>query len=107
MLNSQPDIAQQQALVRLAELQLRVARNQLLPRLSLDTLDQLNGLGQQLDSEEAVLARYTLKALNPIVADMEKSAGRNANPVNYSSFSTTESGLAVPPPSAIGRLPAK
>ena len=36
MLNFQPDIAQQQTLVRLAELQLLIARNQLLPPLSLN-----------------------------------------------------------------------
>ena len=35
MLNFQPDIVQQQILVRVAELQLLIARNQLLPQLSL------------------------------------------------------------------------
>ena len=41
----QPDIAQQKVLVRVAEMQLLIARNQLLPRLSLDALYQLNALG--------------------------------------------------------------
>ena len=55
MLNFQPDIVQQQILVRVAELQLLIARNQLLPQLSLNALYQFNGLGQQLDSAEAVM----------------------------------------------------
>ena len=38
MLNFQPDIVQQQLLVRVAELQLLIARNQLLPQLSLRAL---------------------------------------------------------------------
>ena len=46
MLESQPDIAQQRALVRLAEIQLLLARNQLLPYLKLNDLYQINGLGR-------------------------------------------------------------
>ena len=65
MLNFQPDIVQQQILVRVAELQLLIARNQLLPQLSLNALYQLNGLGQQLDSAEAVMTGAALKALEP------------------------------------------
>ena len=65
MLNFQPDIVQQQILVRVAELQLLIARNQLLPQLSLNALYQLNGLGQQLDSAEAVMTGATIKALEP------------------------------------------
>ena len=45
MLAFQPDIVQQQLLVRLTELQLLVARNQLLPQLNLNALYQINGLG--------------------------------------------------------------
>ena len=45
MLAFQPDIVQQQLLVRLTELQLLLARNQLLPQLNLNALYQFNGLG--------------------------------------------------------------
>ena len=55
MLNFQPDIVQQQILVRVAELQFLIARNQLLPQLNFNALYQFNGLGQQLDSAEAVM----------------------------------------------------
>jgi outer membrane protein TolC len=48
MLVEQPDIAQQKRLVRLSELQLLLARNQLLPQLELQTLYQLNGLGPHI-----------------------------------------------------------
>ncbi len=53
MLAFQPDIVQQQLLVRVAELQLLIARNQLLPQLNLNALYQFNGLGQHLDNAEA------------------------------------------------------
>ena len=75
MLTFQPDIVQQQILVRVAELQLLVARNQLLPQLNLSVLYQLNGLGQQLDNAEAVMTGATIKALDPVVAAQQRAAG--------------------------------
>ena len=47
MVTFQPDIVQQQLLVRVAELQLLLARNQLLPVLNFNALYQFNGLGRQ------------------------------------------------------------
>ena len=96
MLNFQPDIVQQQILVRVAELQLLIARNQLLPQLSLQALYQLNGLGQQLDSAEAVMTGATLKALNPVIANMQRAAGLNSQPGNYSNFVTVAGRLHLP-----------
>ena len=64
MLESQPDIVQQKDIVRLAEYQLLLARNQPLPQLSLTSLDQFNGLGQQLDAPAAVMIGAMLKALS-------------------------------------------
>ena len=75
MLTFYPDIVQQQIAVRVAELQLVIARNQLLPQLNLNLLYQLNGLGQQLDSAEAVMTGATIKALEPVVAAKERAAG--------------------------------
>jgi outer membrane protein TolC len=98
MLSFQPDIVQQQILVRVAELQLLVARNQLLPQLSLNALYQFNGLGQQLDSAEAVMTGATLKALNPVIAAKERAAGLNANPGNYSNFITWQVGFTFQMP---------
>ncbi len=98
MLNFQPDIVQQQLLVRVAELQLLIARNQLLPQLSLNALYQLNGLGQNLDSAEAVMTGATLKALNPVIANMERSAGLNSQPGNYSNFVTWQVGFTFQAP---------
>src|SRR6185312_13852807 len=86
MVTFQPDIVQQQLLVRVAELQLLIARNQLLPQLNLNVLYQLNGLGQQLDSAEAVMTGATIKALEPVVAARQRSAGLLANPGNYNNF---------------------
>ena len=61
MMESQPDVVQQTVLVRLTELQLLMARNQLLPLSSPDLLHAMNQLGQAnlLGSivRDAVLAR--------------------------------------------------
>jgi outer membrane protein TolC len=98
MLNFQPDIVQQQILVRVAELQLLIARNQLLPQLSLQALYQFNGLGQQLDSAEAVMTGATLKALNPVIANMQRAAGLNSQPGNYNNFVTWQVGFTFQVP---------
>jgi outer membrane protein TolC len=98
MINFQPDIVQQQLLVRVAELQLLIARNQLLPQLSLNALYQLNGLGQQLDSAEAVMTGATLKALNPVIANMQRAAGLNTQPGTYSNFVTWQVGFTFQQP---------
>jgi outer membrane protein TolC len=86
MITFQPDIVQQQLLVRIAELQLLIARNQLLPQLNLNVLYQLNGLGQQLDNAEAVMTGATIKALEPVVAARERAAGLLSNPGFYNNF---------------------
>jgi outer membrane protein TolC len=98
MINFQPDIVQQQLLVRVAELQLLIARNQLLPQLSMNALYQLNGLGQQLDSAEAVMTGSTLKALNPVIANMQRAAGLNSQPGSYSNFVTWQVGFTFQAP---------
>jgi outer membrane protein TolC len=98
MLNFQPDIVQQQLLVRVAELQLLIARNQLLPQLNANFLYQLNGLGQQLDSAEAVMTGATLKALNPVIANMQRAAGLQQQPGMYSNFVTWQAGFTFQMP---------
>ena len=98
MLNFQPDIVQQQILVRVAELQLLIARNQLLPQLSLQALYQLNGLGQNLDSAESIMTGATLKALNPVIANMQRAAGLNSQPGNYNNFVTWQVGFTFQVP---------
>ncbi len=98
MLSFQPDIVQQQILVRVAELQLLIARNQLLPQLSMNALYQFNGLGQQLDTAEAVMTGATLKALNPVIANEQRAAGLNQNPGNYNNFITWQVGFTLQMP---------
>jgi outer membrane protein TolC len=98
MLSFQPDIVQQQILVRVAELQLLIARNQLLPQLSMNALYQFNGLGQQLDAAEAVMTGSTLKALNPVIANQQRAAGLNQNPGLYNNFITWQVGFTFQMP---------
>ncbi|APW63135.1 TolC family protein [Paludisphaera borealis] len=98
MVTFQPDIVQQQLLVRVAELQLLIARNQLLPQLNLSVLYQLNGLGQQLDSAEAIMTGATLKALEPVVAAKQRAAGVQAQAGDYNNFRTWQVGFSFQMP---------
>src|SRR5271157_6111046 len=98
MVTFQPDIVQQQLLVRIAELQLLVARNQLLPQLNLSVLYQLNGLGQQLDNAEAVMTGATIKALDPIIRNKELAAGLPGNSGYYNNFHTWQVGFTFQMP---------
>ena len=98
MLSFYPDIVQQEIAVRIAELQLVIARNQLLPQLNLNLLYQLNGLGQQLDSAEAVMTGSTIKALEPVVAAKERAAGLLSNPGFYNNFHTWQVGFTFQMP---------
>jgi outer membrane protein TolC len=98
MLTFQPDIVQQQLLVRVAELQLLVARNQLLPQLNLNALYQFNGLGRTLDSSEAVMTGATLKAIDPRISNIERSAGLNSPPGLYRDFQQWQIGFTFQMP---------
>lgn len=98
MLSFYPDIVQQEIAVRVAELQLVIARNQLLPQLNLNLLYQLNGLGQQLDSAESVMTGATIKALDPVVAARERAAGLLSNPGFYNNFRTWQVGFTFQMP---------
>ena len=98
MLAFQPDIVQQQLLVRLTELQLLLARNQLLPQLNLNALYQFNGLGHQLDSSEAVAAGGGLSVLNPITSLKNSQAGLRTEAANQRDFNTWQVGLTFSMP---------
>jgi outer membrane protein TolC len=93
MLAYQPDIVQQQLLVRLTELQLLIARNQLLPQLNLQALYQLNGLGPHLDNALAVETGGPIKGIDPRIANLARSAGLNSNPGLYKNFDQWQVGL--------------
>ncbi len=98
MITFQPDIVQNQLLVRVAELQLLIARNQLLPVLNLDALYQLNGLGQNLDQAEAVMSGRTIQAINPLLQSQQRAAGLNPVPGQYGGFNTWQVGLTFQMP---------
>ena len=98
MVTFQPDIVAQQLNVRIAELQLLIARNQLLPQLNLSVLYQLNGLGQQLDNAEAVMTGATIKALDPVARTKELAAGLLSNAGFYNNFHTWQVGFTFQMP---------
>ena len=98
MLAFQPDIVQQQLLVRLTELQLLLSRNQLLPQLNLNALYQFNGLGNNLDDAEAVASGAALRAINPLTAQRQRAAGLNAQPENRRGFNQWQVGLTYSMP---------
>jgi outer membrane protein TolC len=98
MLAFQPDIVQQQLLVRLTELQLLLARNQLLPQLNLNALYQFNGLGHHLDQAESVSAGGGLDVINPITNLMNRTAGVNTQPQKVNDFNQWQVGLTFSMP---------
>jgi outer membrane protein TolC len=98
MLNFQPDIVQGQLLVRVAELQLLVARNQLLPVLNLDALYQFNGLGHHLDQAESVMTGRTIRAVDPIIQNQQRNAGLNPIPGLFNNFQSWQVGFTFQMP---------
>ncbi len=98
MLAFQPDIVQQQLLVRLTELQLLLARNQLLPQLNLNALYQFNGLGHQLDGAEAVSSGAGLNVIDPLVSLRNRNSGLNTQASNIKDFNQWQVGLTFSMP---------
>ncbi len=98
MIAFQPDIVQQQLQVRLAELQLLIARNRLLPALNFDALYQLNGYGNNIDDAEAVMTGQAIKAIDPLNALLQQQAGLQVQPGNFSNFQTWQIGLSFSAP---------
>ncbi len=98
MLSFQPDIVQAQLLVRVAELQLLVARNQLLPQLNLQALYQLNGLGHQLDQSLGVMTGAPIQAIDPIILAKQHAAGLNSPPGTYRDFQQWQVGFVFQMP---------
>jgi hypothetical protein len=80
-------------LVRLTELQLLVARNQLLPQLNLQALYQLNGLGPHIDNALAVETGGPIKGIDPRTAAMASAAGLNRNTAVFRNFDQWQVGL--------------
>lgn len=98
MISYQPDIVQQQLLVRVAELQLLVQRNQLLPALNLDVLYQFNGFGQSLDDSFAVMTGRSILAIDPVISSQQQAAGLNASPSYYKNFTNWQVGFTFSMP---------
>src|SRR5262249_49955489 len=98
MLAFQPDIVVQQLIVRTAELQLLIARNQLLPVLNLNALYQLNGLGHTLDTGEAVMTGRKILGIDPLISTQQRSAGLNNSPGIYRDFQSWQLGLTFQMP---------
>ncbi|WP_406695320.1 TolC family protein [Singulisphaera sp. Ch08] len=98
MLSFQPDIVSQQLVVRVAELQLLISRNQLLPVLNFNALYQFNGLGADLDSAESVMTGRTIRAIDPLISQQQRAAGLNASPGNFNNFQSWQVGFTFQMP---------
>jgi outer membrane protein TolC len=105
MMENQPDVVQQKLLVRSAELQLLIARNQLLPQLDLNTLYQLGGLGPNFESQFASIDQHTLTILGPIISQPDKVAGPNANPDDAKGFTDWQTGYTFQVPMGRNAVP--
>lgn len=98
MLTFQPDIVNQQLLVRQSELNLLIARNQLLPQLNLNALYQFNGLGSQLDEAMGVMTGKQILAVDPRISNLQRGAALNALPGLYNNFQQWQVGLTLQMP---------
>ena len=98
MLTFQPDIVVQTLLVRIQELTLLIARNQLLPQLNLNALYQFNGLGRDLDTAEAVMTGKHLQAIDPLVQTQRAAAGLGTAPGTYRDFQSWQIGFTFQMP---------
>ena len=98
MINFQPDIVQGQLVVRVAELRLMLARNQLLPQLNFNALYQFNGLGHQLDQAESVMTGKPILAIDPIIQLQQRSAGLNPIPGVFKDFQSWQVGFTFQMP---------
>ncbi len=99
MVSFQPDIVQNQLLVRLAELQLLVARNQLLPVLNFNALYQFNGLGDSLDQRRGGHDRADPEGDRPACSrSQQRAAGINPLPKPFNNFITWQVGFTFQMP---------
>lgn len=98
MISFQPDIVQAQLFVRVAELQLLISRNQLLPVLNFDLLYQFNGLGNNLDNAYASMTGGGILAFDPITQLQQRQAGLNSVPNLYNNFQTWQAGFTFQMP---------
>jgi outer membrane protein TolC len=100
MMHQQPDIVQQKALTRLAELQLLIARHSGLTEVNLNALDQLNALGQTLDgAEEALMSTFrdglelgSPKKLKRFKASLARSSAGDPDVLELLAIEVGESG---------------
>src|SRR3954452_6671340 len=87
-----------QLIVRVAELNLLIARNQLLPVLNFNALYQLNGLGHTLDTAEAVMTGKKLLGIDPLISQRQQQAGLNSQPGVFRDFNQWQLGLTYQQP---------
>ncbi len=95
LLRDQPDNVQQQAVVRLAELYLLLARNQLIPLLDAHTIRQLNGTGPLLESSQALALGRFLETFGPVPSSRECVEGIDLSGNAYMDSLTWQRGLIL------------
>ncbi|MBX6313874.1 MAG: TolC family protein, partial [Isosphaeraceae bacterium] len=98
MISFHPDIVTSQLLVRISELQLLAARNQLLPVLNFNALYQFNGLGHSFDEAERVMTGSTIRAIDPLLRIQQLAAGLNPQPGLYNNFHAWQLGFVFQMP---------
>jgi Outer membrane efflux protein len=97
MMEEQPDIRQQQAVVRLAELHLLLARNQFIPYLDKWSVQQLIDLGPELECPQQVVLTRFRQSMRPLVyKKLSGYLGLGANQEDYRNFLTWQVGLMYP-----------
>lgn len=95
MMSYLPDIVVQQLAVRVAEMNVLIARNQLLPRLDLSLVYGVNGLGRHLDEAFKTQWGGALESINPLISQAQQQAGVNVQPANYRNFENWQVGFTL------------
>ena len=103
MLAHQPDVVQQRTVVRLAELGLLIARNQLLPELGPETLHELKALGSTFDRPEIFGGVMVAKSLGKLATEQETSLAADSG--SRKGFLSWQRGYTFQLPMSSGRYP--
>jgi outer membrane protein TolC len=105
LLQEQPDNVQQQALVRLAELSLLMARYQFIYPFETQTLRQLKGLGSLLGSAQTGPLGKLLTRWGDLTSPMECVEGIDLSGNGYIDSLTWQRGITIQAPMGGGRSP--
>jgi hypothetical protein len=101
MMRQQPDVVQQKLQVRVAELQLLIARNAERARLNVNPLSPLDASGAELDTVDEIMMTAFQKVIEPIIGQERPLIDLDLHPENDENCKDTGDGTICPMPSGV------